>query len=86
MKIIFRANDILEAHIIAGMLNSQGIETYVGGHYLQGAVGDLAALGFANVFVADEQAEQAEQLLQDYQQAELVDFPLTDEDGLAPAG
>lgn len=85
MKIIFRANDILEAHIIAGMLNSQGIETYVGGHYLQGAVGDLAALGFANVFVADEQAEQAEQLLQDYQQAELVDFPLTDEDGLAPA-
>ena len=86
MKIIFRANDILEAHIIAGMLNSQGIETYVGGHYLQGAVGDLAALGFANIFVADEQAEQAEQLLQDYQQAELVDFPLTDEDGLAPAG
>ncbi|EHR41987.1 MULTISPECIES: DUF2007 domain-containing protein [Alishewanella] len=86
MKIIFRANDILEAHIIAGMLNSQGIDTYVGGHYLQGAVGDLAALGFANVFVADEQAEQAEQLLQDYQQAELVDFPLTDEDGLAPAG
>lgn len=86
MKIIFRANDILEAHIIAGMLNSQGVETYVGGHYLQGAIGDLAALGFANVFVADEQAEQAEQLLQDYQQAELVDFPLTDEDGLAPAG
>lgn len=86
MKIIFRANDILEAHIIAGMLNSQGVETYVGGHYLQGAVGDLAALGFANVYVADEQAEQAEQLLQDYQQAELVDFPLTDEDGLAPAG
>jgi hypothetical protein len=86
MKIIFRANDILEAHIIAGMLNSQGVETYVGGHYLQGAVGDLAALGFANVFVADEQAEQAEQLLQDYQQAELVDFPLTDEDALAPAG
>ena len=86
MKIIFRAKDILEAHIIAGMLNSQGIDTYVGGHYLQGAVGDLAALGFANVFVADEQAEQAEQLLQDYQQAELVDFPLTDEDGLAPAG
>lgn len=32
MKIIFRANDILEAHIIAGMLNSQGIATYVGGH------------------------------------------------------
>lgn len=86
MKIIFRANDILEAHIISGMLNSQGVETYVGGHYLQGAVGDLAAMGFANVFVADEHADLAEQLLQDYQQAEFIDFPLADEEGLAPAG
>lgn len=86
MKIIFRANDILEAHIISGMLNSEGIATYVGGHYLQGAVGDLAAMGFANVFVADEQADLAEQLLQDYQQAEFIDFPLADEEGLAPAG
>lgn len=84
MQIIFRANDILEAHIIAGMLNSQGIATYVGGHYLQGAVGDLSALGFANVFVADDQTEQAEQLLRDYQQAEWVDYPLAEDDGLAP--
>lgn len=86
MKIIFRANDILEAHIISGMLTSQGVATYVGGHYLQGAIGDLAALGFANVFVEDEQADLAEQLLQDYQQAALVDFPLADDDGVVPLG
>jgi hypothetical protein len=67
MKIIFKANDILEAHIVAGMLQSYGIATHVGGHYLQGAVGDLAPMGIANIFVQDDQVEEAEQLVAEYQ-------------------
>jgi hypothetical protein len=67
MKIIFKANDILEAHIVAGMLQSYGIATHVGGHYLQGAVGDLAPMGIANIFVQDEQFEEAEKLVAEYQ-------------------
>lgn len=67
MKIIFKANDILEAHIVAGMLQSYGIATHVGGHYLQGAVGDLAPMGIANIFVQDNQVEEAEQLVAEYQ-------------------
>lgn len=67
MKIIFSANDILEAHIVAGMLQSYGIEAHVGGHYLQGAVGDVAPLGIATILVQDEDTEQAEQIIADYQ-------------------
>ncbi|WP_333608223.1 putative signal transducing protein [Arsukibacterium sp.] len=67
MKIIFRASDILEAHIVAGMLQSYGIAAYVGGHYLQGAVGDVAPLGIANILVQDEDSEQAEQIINSYQ-------------------
>ncbi|SNY51054.1 Putative signal transducing protein [Arsukibacterium tuosuense] len=67
MKIIFKANDILEAHIVAGMLQSYGIEAHVGGHYLQGAVGDVAPLGIANILVQDEDSEQAEQVIAEYQ-------------------
>ncbi|KKO49849.1 hypothetical protein VT06_04445 [Arsukibacterium sp. MJ3] len=67
MKIIFKANDILEAHIVAGMLQSYGIATHVGGHYLQGAVGDLAPMGIANIFVQDDQVEEAELLVAEYQ-------------------
>ncbi|KKO46079.1 hypothetical protein WG68_06880 [Arsukibacterium ikkense] len=67
MKIIFKANDIIEAHIVAGMLQSYGIEAHVGGHYLQGAVGDLAPLGIANILVSDADVVQAEQIIAEYQ-------------------
>ena len=54
MEIVYKAGNIIEAHIVAGMLNACEIPTYVGGHFLQGAVGDLSPNGFANVFVASE--------------------------------
>lgn len=67
MKIVYKANDILEAHIVAGMLQSGNIEAHVGGHYLQGAVGDLAPVGLASVSVADEDADAALQMIREYE-------------------
>lgn len=67
MKLIFRASNILEAHIVAGLLDTHGIKAHVAGHYLQGAVGDLPASDFAHVFVNDEDVEAAENLIIDYE-------------------
>ena len=67
MKIIYRASNIVEAHIVSGMLKASGIEAYVGGHYLQGAVGDLSPLGFANVFVNDDDFDNAIFVVRDYE-------------------
>lgn len=67
MQLVFRANNILEAHIVAGMLKSHGIDCHVGGHYLQGAVGDLPATDFAHVFVGDDDQIPAEKLIADYE-------------------
>ena len=69
MKIIYRANDIIEAHIIAGMLKSHAIEAYVGGHYLQGGVGELVPFGFATVSVTDDDVSAAEILMAEYDSA-----------------
>ncbi|MEX1196826.1 MAG: DUF2007 domain-containing protein [Pseudohongiellaceae bacterium] len=69
MKIVYKANDILEAHIVAGMLQAESIEAHVGGHYLQGAVGDLAPVGLASVSVADEDTDAAMRLIRDYEEA-----------------
>jgi Putative prokaryotic signal transducing protein len=66
MKIIYKARDIIEAHIVSGMLNANGIETHVGGYYLQGGVGDVAVYDFANVQVADEDVALAAPLVADY--------------------
>ncbi len=66
MKIIYKARDIIEAHIVSGMLNANGIETHVGGYYLQGGVGDVAVYDFANVQVADDDVAMALPLVAEY--------------------
>lgn len=71
MQLVFRANNILEAHIVAGLLKSHDIDCHVGGHYLQGAVGDLPATDFAHVFVAEDDQARAEALIADYENGEL---------------
>lgn len=67
MKLIYRANCITEAHIIAGLLESNDIEAHVGGHYLQGGVGELAAMDFATINVADENVEAANRIIAEYE-------------------
>lgn len=52
---------------MAGMLESNGIETHVGGHYLQGGVGDLAPTDLAQVYVDEEDVDAAQVHVQDYQ-------------------
>ena len=69
MKIVFKAKDVSEAHIVAGMLNAHGIETYVGGHYLQGAVGRIQMNDFANIQVGEDDIAEAIKLISDYEQS-----------------
>ena len=74
MQIVFRAGNIIEAHIVAGMLQANGIDTHVGGHYLQGAVGDLPAFDFAHVFVDDADLTRAGELVAAYERGENQDL------------
>lgn len=67
MQLIFRANNILEAHIVAGLLKSHEIESHVGGHFLQGAVCDLPATDFAHVFVMQDDVNAAQAIISDYE-------------------
>lgn len=67
MQIAYRARDIAEAHIVAGMLHAQGIESHVGGHYLQGAMGEIGAAGFTNVHVEDDDYPKARDLIAQYE-------------------
>ena len=68
MKIIFKAADVTEAHIIAGLLNANDIETYVGGHYQQGGIGELAPSDFAQVSVNEDDISKAEEIVRQYRQ------------------
>ena len=78
MKLIYKAKDIIEAHIIAGLLKSNNIQAHVGGHYLQGGIGDLAAMEFATINVADEDVTQAKQIISEYE----GDINITDDSNM----
>jgi hypothetical protein len=66
LKLIYKAGDITEAHIISGLLKSNGIVAHVGGHYLQGGVGELAAMDFATISVVDEDVQAAASIIAEY--------------------
>jgi len=66
MKLIYKARDVTEAHIVSGMLEANGVDSYVGGYYLQGGVGDLAAMDFATVNVDDNDVDAALYLVSEY--------------------
>lgn len=68
MKTIYCAANIIEAHIVSGMLNANGVDSYVTGHYLQGGVGEISPTNFANVLVADNDVAQAQPLIDAYEQ------------------
>jgi hypothetical protein len=67
MIIAYRARDIAEAHIVSGMFHAQGIEAHVGGHYLQGGMGEIGAAGFSNVHVEDDDYPRARELIAEYE-------------------
>lgn len=67
MQRVFSSLTILEAHIVAGLLESHGLTPHVAGHYLQGAVGELPVSGFAHVLVNDDDVAVAESIIADYE-------------------
>ncbi|RUO55469.1 DUF2007 domain-containing protein [Pseudidiomarina homiensis] len=79
MQCVFQADNVVESELVKGLLEAHDIACHSGGFYLQGAVGDLAASGFAKLWVADEDAGKALALIEDYERGE---FKISD-DGMA---
>ena len=63
---VYSAESTTDAHLIKGLLEQQGINAFVSGHYLQGAFGELPVINMIQVMVDREDETQAHQILQDY--------------------
>jgi hypothetical protein len=70
MKKIYSAQNAIDAHIVKGMLEQQGISVRVDGEYLQGGIGELPLIGLVIVSVADEDYVKALELLREYESVE----------------
>ncbi|HZX17881.1 MAG TPA: DUF2007 domain-containing protein [Pseudomonas sp.] len=69
MQRIYEPQDLMEGELLLAMLASEGIEAYLTGRHLAGAVGELPACGLLGVMVEDEQAHSAQQLIAAYNAA-----------------
>ncbi len=63
MTPVFEALNSLEAHLVKIRLIGEGIDAQVGGDYLQGAMGELPAMGFLKVWVEDRDAPRARAII-----------------------
>ncbi|WP_462381576.1 putative signal transducing protein [Pseudomonas sp. Marseille-QA0892] len=70
MRRVYEPRDLLEAEMLIGMLDGEGIEVHLSGRHLIGAVGELPIAGLLGLHVADEDAERARQLIDTYNAAE----------------
>lgn len=63
MTPVFEALNYLEAHLVKIRLIGEGIDAQVGGDYLQGAMGELPAMGFLRVWVEDRNVPRAKAII-----------------------
>lgn len=70
MRRIYEPADLLEAEMLRGMLAAEGIEAFLSGGHLIGAVGELPAAGLLALMVADTEASRAQALIAAYNGAE----------------
>jgi hypothetical protein len=59
MKIVYRAENIIDANLVKGALEIEGITAFVSGEYLTGAAGELPCWNLVAVMVADHDVERA---------------------------
>lgn len=72
MQIVFKGSDYMEAHIVANLLEHEGISAFVGGHFLQGALGEIGVSNLVDVRVSAEDVEQAFALIMLYDKDQLA--------------
>lgn len=65
MRIVYRAENLIDAHLVKDVLDQAGIPCFVNGEYLIGGVGQLPARDFVTVSVPEVCLESAEPLVRE---------------------
>ncbi|MBD3610202.1 MAG: DUF2007 domain-containing protein [Gammaproteobacteria bacterium] len=63
---IYEARDTIEASLIKGLLEQEGIESWIDGQYLQGGIGELPAFGIVGISVEVDDVSTALKIVSDY--------------------
>jgi hypothetical protein len=83
MKCVYEAADVLEAHVIQGLLEQHRISSFIEGEHLMGAVGGLPAGRSVKILVNDDDLIEGISLMRDY---DFTNEPLSDQASIAQGG
>lgn len=81
MQRIYAPADLIEAELLGGMLANEGISSHLGGRHLVGGIGELPGMGLLHLWVEDEVAERARELIAAYNSAQPLPGPADDHEG-----
>jgi hypothetical protein len=66
MKLLYEAQNSLEAHMILHMLEQAGLSARIDGEYLQGGIGEIQAIGLVRVMVEDSDYAEGRSIIQEW--------------------
>ncbi|MHA6205355.1 putative signal transducing protein [Dyella soli] len=69
MRIAYRAESLIDAHLVKDALERAEIPAFVSGEYLTGAVGQLPALDYVAVLVPEGSLAAAEQVVREIERS-----------------
>lgn len=81
MRNIYEAANTIEANLLKGLLEQEGIEVFINGEYLQGGIGELPVSGIVTLSVEEDDVAAALKLIEAYEAGE---YALQDEDAKSP--
>lgn len=67
MRIAYRAENLIDAHLVKDALERAEIPAFISGEYLTGAVGQLPAMDYVAVMVAEDNLAAAEGVVHEVQ-------------------
>lgn len=69
MRIIYRAQNLIDAHLVKDALESAEVPAFISGEYLTGGVGQLPALDYVAVLVPESSVSIAEPIVREIDNA-----------------
>jgi hypothetical protein len=69
VKIVYRAENIIDANLVKGALGQAGVQSFVAGEYLTGAIGQLPAWDLVLVMVSEADIERAQPIVESVDKA-----------------
>ena len=69
---VFRGSDYIQAQLLKGLLEQQGISVFLQGAALQGGLGELPATGHLSIMVDETDQSAAKLLIDAYERGELA--------------